>query len=277
MLWKHREPCFRWLMGMSLLHSLSQPFPGLLQQLKQFQVIGHECGHSAFSPSDKLNHSVGYLLHTFMMTPYFSWRSTHRRHHIYANNLSKDHNYVPPRRNEYASSLGIDVERLKDITEDAPLITFLRILLQQSIGFQWYLLSNITAAEESLPKPKSKVPLGNSHLALFGSLFQAREAHLILISDFGLLAVAYVLTKASSHLGAAHVALLYLQPYLWVNHWIVATTYMHHTHPDLPKFEDDAWTFLKGATATVDREFGWVGKHLFHSIIEFHVIHHLFP
>lgn len=230
----------------------------------------------SFSPSRLLNDTVGFILHSVMLTPYFSWKSTHRRHHIYANNLAMDHNYVPPRRTEYASNLHFDVARLEELTEDSPIVTFLRIIVQQVIGWPWYLLTNITAAPSSLQKPPSKKLFGNSHFAPTGSLFRTEEASLILLSDLGLAATAFVLWFAISRLGVEMVALLYLQPYVWVNHWIVAITYLHHTHPALPKFEPQAWTFIKGATSTVDREFGWIGKHLFHGIIEFHVIHHFF-
>lgn len=57
---------------------------------------------------------------------------------------------------------------------------------------------------------------------------------------------------------------------------IVAITYLHHTHPDLPHFDADNWAFVKGALATVDRDFGFIGRYLFHGIIETHVVHHLF-
>ena len=241
-----------------------------------YQILGHECGHSAFSPSDLLNNTVGFILHSFLLTPYFSWRSTHRKHHIYANNLARDHNYVPPRRDAYAASLTVAMDKLEEATEDAPIVTLLRILLQQLIGFPWYLLTNITAADGSLSRPKSKVPLGNSHLAPMGPLFRPEEAWQIILSDVGLVTMGVLLWYASSMYSFSMVALLYIQPYMWANHWIVAITYLHHTHPKVPKFEDEAWTFMKGAMATVDREFGWVGKHIFHGIIEFHVIHHLF-
>lgn len=46
---------------------------------------------------------------------------------------------------------------------------------------------------------------------------------------------------------------------------------------DVPHYDPQSWTFVKGALATVDREFGFVGRHLFHGIIEYHVVHHLFP
>lgn len=58
---------------------------------------------------------------------------------------------------------------------------------------------------------------------------------------------------------------------------LVAITYLHHTHIEVPHYDGENWTFVKGALATVDREFGFTGKHLFHGIIEFHVVHHLFP
>jgi omega-6 fatty acid desaturase (delta-12 desaturase) len=58
---------------------------------------------------------------------------------------------------------------------------------------------------------------------------------------------------------------------------VVAITYLHHTHPEVHHFEAESWTFVKGALATVDRDFGFVGRHLFHGIIDTHVVHHLFP
>ncbi|MCJ1246811.1 hypothetical protein MMC30_004020 [Trapelia coarctata] len=240
-------------------------------------VLGHECGHSAFSPSEVLNHSTGFIFHSALLTPYFSWQSTHRRHHIYANNLAKDHNYVPPRYSDYAASLRSKLERLEDFTEDSPIHTLLRILLQQIMGWPWYLLNNITASQGSLAKGPSGKFLGNSHLLPSSSLFRPEEARLILLSDVGIGLTVLALFYTSQIVGWPMVALLYLQPYMWVNHWIVAITYLHHTHPKVPKFEDEAWSFLKGATATVDRDFGWVGKYILHNVIEYHVIHHLFP
>lgn len=230
----------------------------------------------AFSPSHKLNDAVGFILHSALLTPYFSWKSTHRRHHIYANNLAKDHNYVPPQREQYASSLMFSSDKLEELTEDVPIVTFLRIILQQVIGFPWYLLTNITASPGSLYKKQAPSFLGNSHFLPTSTLFRPEEAHLIVASDIGIGLAAYGLYAAGLRIGFSAVALLYIQPYMWVNHWIVAITYLHHTHPALPKYTPEAWSFMRGALATVDRDFGWVGKHMLHNIIEFHVIHHLF-
>lgn len=53
-------------------------------------------------------------------------------------------------------------------------------------------------------------------------------------------------------------------------------TYLHHTHPSVPKYTSESWTFLRGATATIDRDFGIIGTHFMHHISSDHVTHHLF-
>lgn len=54
----------------------------------------------------------------------------------------------------------------------------------------------------------------------------------------------------------------------------VAITYLQHTDPTLPHYDDQTWTFSRGAAATIDREFGFIGRSLLHGIIETHVLHH---
>ena len=36
-------------------------------------VIGHECGHQAFSESQALNDGVGLVVHSLLLVPYYSW------------------------------------------------------------------------------------------------------------------------------------------------------------------------------------------------------------
>ena len=36
-------------------------------------VISHECGHQAFSPSQAVNDGVGFVFHTLLLVPYYSW------------------------------------------------------------------------------------------------------------------------------------------------------------------------------------------------------------
>lgn len=56
----------------------------------------------------------------------------------------------------------------------------------------------------------------------------------------------------------------------------MAITYLQHTHPSVPHYTAGSWTYTKGALATIDRTTGFIGRHFFHEIIDFHVVHHLF-
>ena len=42
-----------------------------------FWVIAHECGHGAFSKNKTLESVTGYLLHSLLLVPYFSWQRSH--------------------------------------------------------------------------------------------------------------------------------------------------------------------------------------------------------
>jgi omega-6 fatty acid desaturase (delta-12 desaturase) len=42
----------------------------------------------------------------------------------------------------------------------------------------------------------------------------------------------------------------------------------------LPYYPSKSWTFLRGAASAVDRDFGFIGRVLFHGVIEYHVLHH---
>jgi omega-6 fatty acid desaturase (delta-12 desaturase) len=67
----------------------------------------------------------------------------------------------------------------------------------------------------------------------------------------------------------------YVVPYLFVNMWLVLITFLQHTHPNLPHYSNEAFTFLRGALATVDRDYG-ILNYFFHHIADSHVAHHLF-
>jgi omega-6 fatty acid desaturase / acyl-lipid omega-6 desaturase (Delta-12 desaturase) len=54
----------------------------------------------------------------------------------------------------------------------------------------------------------------------------------------------------------------------------VAITFLQHTDPTLPHYTPTTWTYTRGAAATIDREFGFIGRTLLHGIVETHVLHH---
>ena len=60
-----------------------------------FWVIAHECGHGAFSKNKQLESITGYLLHSLLLVPYFSWQRSHAIHHRFTNNITNGETHVP--------------------------------------------------------------------------------------------------------------------------------------------------------------------------------------
>ena len=58
-------------------------------------VLAHECGHQAFSRWSFLNDSVGWVLHSFLLVPYFSWKITHSKHYKATCHMLNDVVFVP--------------------------------------------------------------------------------------------------------------------------------------------------------------------------------------
>lgn len=80
-----------------LLHYLAWPLYWLSQGIvfTGLWVIAHECGHHAFSDYQFLDDLVGFLLHSSLLIPYFSFKISHRRHHANTASLNRDEVFVP--------------------------------------------------------------------------------------------------------------------------------------------------------------------------------------
>merc|ERR1712157_586572 len=72
-------------------------------------VLGHECGHMAFSPSKTCNDITGFIVHQFLLVPYFAWQFTHAKHHARTNHLVDGESHVPPDMED--TGLGENYER----------------------------------------------------------------------------------------------------------------------------------------------------------------------
>ncbi|KAF2174240.1 hypothetical protein M409DRAFT_35333 [Zasmidium cellare ATCC 36951] len=244
-------------------------------------VLAHECGHQAFSPYKTLNDTVGFILHSALLVPYFSWKISHGKHHKGTGHMHRDMVFVPRTRSEFAASVGKTVEQLSEITEEAPVYALGYILARQLFGWPIYLLTNDTGHNEHARQAEGRgrgkqngFLDGVNHFNPNSPVFDARDVRLILLSDVGVLATAALLKLAIDRYGLSNVFTWYFVPYLWVNNWLVAITFLQHTDPTLPHYQSSSWTFIRGAAAMIDRDFGFIGRHLFHGIIETHVLHH---
>jgi omega-6 fatty acid desaturase / acyl-lipid omega-6 desaturase (Delta-12 desaturase) len=237
-------------------------------------VLAHECGHMSFSDFRSVNHTVGFILHSFLLVPFFSWKYTHSKHHKGTNHMEKDQVFVPAtrRRVEKRNGLPITQEKVdslyngKELLEDAPLMNLVNVILMLLVGWPLYLLKNSTS---------QKHEKWVSHFFPSAPIFDAKEYRGVVISNVGFFFMVGFLAKMISIFGGWSVFKFYGIPYLLVNMWLVLITFLQHTDPRCPRYRGDEWNFMKGALATVDRDFG-ILNHFFHHITDTHVAHHLF-
>lgn len=228
-------------------------------------VVAHECGHSAFSPSDTINNVVGLVTHSFLLVPFFSWKFTHAAHHGATNNMEKDQVFVPD-TDKLASSYASHLEWL----EDAPLWQLYYSVKMLLLGWPAYLIANFSAA----PNPPNDKRM-RSHFLPECPLFTKDQSPYVTLSNYALVVMLGVLSIWINRYGFSHFATRYLFPYLHMNAWLIFYTYLHHTAQNVPHYEDNEWTFIRGALATIDRPYG-VFDFFHHSIGSSHVVHHFF-
>ncbi|RYP01984.1 hypothetical protein DL766_010570 [Monosporascus sp. MC13-8B] len=190
-------------------------------------VLAHECGHQAFSTSKTLNDTVGWILHSSLLVPYFSWKISHGKHHKATGHMERDMVFVPKTREERASRLGKLAHELSELGEETPIVTFINLLGQQLIGWPNYLLTNITGhnfherQREGRGKGKKNGFLtGVNHFNPSSPLYEAKDAKYVLLSDVGLALVIGTLVYLGNNFGWSNMLVWYFIPYFWVNHWL---------------------------------------------------------
>ncbi|TCD62129.1 hypothetical protein EIP91_007304 [Steccherinum ochraceum] len=258
-----------------------------------FFCIAHELGHHALFDSWYANNIPGFLLHSFILAPFFAWKASHNAHHKTVGNIEKDENYVPFTRQHYNLPPQERARRAdyKEILEETPLYTAASMLVMQFLGWQLYLrffallrvpseskLAHVQLAAVPTPWDPHDIPKEpTTSLRIRLSLLKNNARKGILASDIALASMLSLLFLAGQHYGWMKVLMMYGPPYLLCNHWIVLVTYLHHSDPSIPHYRKGEWSFLRGAAATVDRPvLGWIGRFFFHNVSHDHVAHHFF-
>jgi len=181
--------------------------------------------------------------------------------------MERDENYVPYLRSEYNLPEQTIATKFDyaEVFEETPIYTFIRMFIMQGFGWWIYLAKNTMGSK--------MYPPGTNHFSPSSPLFKPEQRNSIIVSNIALTAMIALLSYA----GPSLVLRYYLAPYLLTNHWIVMFTYLHHSDPTIPHYRKREWSFLRGATATVDRPLlGWMGRFFFHNISHDHVAHHFF-
>ncbi|KAK4355029.1 hypothetical protein RND71_027223 [Anisodus tanguticus] len=220
-------------------------------------AIAHECGHHAFSVYQWVDDTVGFILHSALLVPYFSWKYSHRLHHSNTNSLERDEVHVPKTK----SKLGWYSKYL-----NTPLGRVLTVGGYTTLGWPLYMAFN--AFGRSYDRFAC-------HFDPYGPIYNYSERLQIYISDAGVIATSYVLSRVALAQGLTWLVCIYGVPLLILNGFVVIISYLNHTNSSLPRYDSTEWDWLRGCLSTVDRDYGALTK-VFHNTTCTHVVHHLF-
>ncbi len=230
-------------------------------------VVAHECGHRAFSRGTRLQDTVGFVFHSALLVPYFSWQRSHAIHHGKTNHLTEGETHVPARADtEKGRRTTAANSRLGPTTHG-----LLTILGRFVAGWPLYLLTGATGG------PERGV---TNHFwptrPFSAALFPNRWARKVLWSTAGVATTVVLLGIWAVAAGSLWPVLaIYGGPYLVGNMWLVAYTWLQHTDEDIPHYAGEDWSFVRGAFCSVDRPYGRLINFLHHNIGSTHVTHHL--
>lgn len=247
-------------------------------------VLAHECGHGAFSKNRALQDAIGYIIHSIMLVPYYSWQRSHAVHHQYTNHIELGETHVPEvveDGKEPGSSLEKRQWWLTQFGEENGLVGYgiLQLFLHLVVGWPGYLLIGATGGtgrgvtNHFYPDPLTTPDMPNKEL------FPGNWKEKVWKSDIGIAAVVGALFAWVATSGWGPMMALYGGPLLVINAWLVTYTWLQHTDVDVPHFDINNHNFVKGAMHTIDRVYDKMDPwglidFLHHKIGTTHVAHH---
>ena len=240
-------------------------------------VLAHECGHGAFSDVRGLQDTVGFVLHSLLLVPYFSWQRSHAVHHQHTNHLHKGETHVPTVVDGKAGQMTPGGEDQLDLAKTMGAFKHgcYQIFGHLTIGWPSYLLAGLTGGAKYIDgagRVSNHFWPGKPFSA---ALWPGRWAAKVVQSTAGVLGVLGLLALWSSRAGAAAVWALYGGPYLVVNAWLIVYTWLQHTDVDVPHLADREFSYMRGAFLTIDRPYPPLIDWLHHRIGTTHVAHHI--
>ncbi|TCD68732.1 hypothetical protein EIP91_009878 [Steccherinum ochraceum] len=249
-----------------------------------FFCIAHELGHGTLFDSWYANNILGFLIHSFILVPFFAWKASHNAHHKAVGSIERDENYVPYERSDFKLPPEDRARRADyaEVFEETPIMTLGRLLIMQGFGWWLYMGFNMMGSK--------MYPEGTNLLSPYSPIFKKGQRLGIFISDVALVVMGTALVFFGFRYGWASLVAYYFIPYMYILpssasvsgsdptvFAVVMCTFLHHSDPTIPHYRKEEWTFLRGATATVDRPIlGWIGRFFFHNVSHDHIAHHLF-
>ncbi|MFW7380454.1 MAG: fatty acid desaturase [Oligoflexus sp.] len=232
-----------------------------------YWILAHECGHGSFIKPKWLEDSIGLILHTTCLIPYFAWARSHLLHHANHGHLEKDTAYVPVVDGSLKSRF---IYQLPRRLLGQKFSNAVYILLAVFIGWPLYLLAGLTGGK--FLGLNHFVPLTKKSFDPFPG-WQLKLKVLVNTIVYAFWVCAIIQLLLSEH--AVTVFWLYVLPLFWVNAWLIVYTFLHHTDDRSYWLDQKTWSFTEGAFSSIDRSYWSVTNFLHHNIGRYHVYHHL--
>lgn len=217
-------------------------------------IVGHDCGHEAFSRRRWVNRLVGHVCMSPILTGFHNWRLSHNHHHARAQVRGDDTDWPEQMltRGELAQASAVDRVRVR-LAYGSPvglLVGFLVGMVRRTFMRTLYPQVGVTA--------KNRVELALSNALAVGAS--------------GGIGVALFVYRGAAGLVEFYVVPLYLGMVLGA-----LFTFLHHSGPGALAFDRAAWTPMRGqVVSTFDVRFpAWFEALFFH--INRHVVHHIAP
>lgn len=158
------------------------------------------------------------------------------------NHLTQGEGYVPPTADTPKSKFYL---RMRDII-GVESFSILLILTLLSIAWPMYLLFGVSG------NPSKGF---TSHFLVPNKLLGPDKLVKVGISNMGMAVVIYGLYLWAQATSFYEVLAVYIGPYLIVNAYLTGITYLQHTEDEVPHYDETAWTWLKGALCSIDRNY----------------------
>ena len=186
-------------------------------------VIGHECGHGAFSDSQTFNDIVGFIVHQALLVPYFAWQYTHAKHHRRTNHLTDGESHVPSTAKDNGL---VDGERHSfyaawhEAMGDGAFAAF-QVWTHLVVGWPLYLMGLASTGKIGYDGKPLDGDIAD-HFRPHSRMFNPKVAPKILMSTVTEVAtIAGLVYAAHFHFGHLPVLLWYWCPYTVTNAWLV--------------------------------------------------------
>lgn len=239
-------------------------------------ILGLECNNNAFSENHSINNLLGYILHSFALIPYFSFKYMLSNHQKFINNIKYD-TINNPSFNPI-DKYGVYISEFIhfNVISGNNLVLLMSSFIINAFSLFTYLLTHTSGMKKNI-KDDYTVNY-NSHQPFHNNLYLATSPiveglQTDSLSTFGCI-LSLLLTTSMFSVG--EVWFWYWLPLLFSHSIFMTITNLQHNHINVPKFDNEQDAMVC-RLATINYKWNYLFDNLLHHYASAHTIKHLMP